>query len=128
MKWGGGAFAGPVIVGVVAFEQSDALTREKVAFSRIKINDSKKLTQKQRESSSVWIKNNAYFATGEAWVGEINRLGIVGATNMAYRRAIKQFTKKYRTNIENLFTDAFYIPRLSGVPRHNQFPVVGATL
>lgn len=121
---GKGAFAGPVVVGVVAFEQGEALVREKISSAGVKINDSKKLTQKQREISNVWIKNNAYFATGEAWAGEIDRVGIVSATNMAYRRAVKQFAKKYRIYIEKLFTDAFYIPYLPGVPKHIQFPVV----
>lgn len=121
---GRGAFAGPVVTAIVAFTSSDDQVREDIANIGIKITDSKKLTQKSRESANLWIKNNACFATGEAWVTDINQVGIVSATNIAYRQALRTFRKKYNVKLDKLFTDAFYIPYLPSVPKHKQEPVV----
>ena len=82
---GRGSFAGPVVAGCVVFHSifNEALV----------INDSKKLTSIQREKADKWIKENALcWGIGEASVTEINRLGIVKATEKAFRRAIANCT------------------------------------
>lgn len=112
---GRGSFAGPVVAGVVSFPKDI----EKIDLKGVVINDSKKLTPKQREKAEVWIKENALFwAVGKASVNQINRLGIVKATQIAFRKAIS----KNRTDF--LLIDAFYIPYVKGLRRKNQLAIV----
>lgn len=136
---GRGSFAGPVVTGCVVFSGVLPLGSPK-AFppanklgaslpagtpaSRhplIVINDSKKLSPKQREIADDWIRSNAVaFGIGKSSVAEINRVGIKKATEMAFRRAIKNCDKK----IDYLLIDAFYIPYTKGLRRKNQMPIV----
>lgn len=110
---GRGAFAGPVVTGVVAFDVSQKI--------EILINDSKKLTQKQREVADKWIKGNALtWGIGSASSLEVDKLGIVKATNMAFRRAIISCMLP----IDYLMIDAFYIPYVKGLRRKNQMPII----
>lgn len=110
---GKGAFAGPVVTSVVIFSSKET--------NLPLINDSKKLTAKQREQASVWIKENALaWGIGEGSVAEINRLGINGATNRAFRRAVAACPLK----LDYLLIDAFYIPYISGIKKANQHPIV----
>ena len=112
---GRGSFAGPVVAGVVSFSKDI----EKIDLNGVVINDSKKLTSKQREKAEVWIKENALsWAVGEASVNQINRLGIVKATQIAFRKAIS----KNKTDF--LLIDAFYIPYVRGLRRKNQLAIV----
>lgn len=109
---GRGCFAGPVVAGCVAFWQIP---------NNIKINDSKKLNPKQRERAAFWIKRNALcYGIGKASVAEINKLGIKKASEIAFRRAIKNCNKR----IDYLLIDAFYIPYIKGLRRKNQKPII----
>ncbi|QQG47969.1 MAG: ribonuclease HII [Candidatus Woesebacteria bacterium] len=123
---GRGAFAGPVVTAAVIFEPtaialSSRLRSQKDAIrSMVRINDSKKLTPKQRELASFWIKENCLaWAIGEASVSEINKNGIVDATNMAFRRAVKSLIR-----IDYLLIDAFYVPYVSGVSQKKQKAII----
>jgi ribonuclease HII len=114
---GRGAFAGPVMVGGVIF------AGEKVAGLE-GLNDSKLLRPRFRERLAKRIKSRA-LAWGVASVGvkAINQVGIGRATQMAMRKLVLGFRKK------NIFpdfalSDAFYIPRLRGLPRQRQRPIV----
>jgi len=99
---GRGAFAGPVIAAVVIFAPFFKIETE--------INDSKKLTQKRREKVSVWIKEHAKnYAIGEGSVAEINDLGIVPATHLAFHRAINHLT----LSTDHYLIDAFYLPKIN---------------
>jgi len=110
---GRGAFAGPVVAGVVVFRENQKID--------VLINDSKKLTQKQREKADIWIKQNALtYGVGSASVPDINKFGIVKATQIAFRKAIKNCNPK----IDFLMIDAFYIPYVKGLNRKNQLPIV----
>jgi ribonuclease HII len=110
---GRGAFAGPVVTAVVAFAPDTKI--------EIEIADSKILSPAKRERASLWIKSNALsWAIGEGSVAEINRLGIVGATNRAFRRAVAGC----KLSIENLLIDAFYIPYVGGLPKRRQTPII----
>ncbi len=138
---GRGCFAGPVVTGVVVFKLEGwraagspkagdplwvdlGLTRDRTPISKdvgIVINDSKKLSPKNRELAAFWIKKNAYcYGIGKASVGEINKFGIKKACEMAFRRAIKNTNKK----IDYLLVDAFYIPYIKGLRRKNQNPII----
>lgn len=95
----------------------------------IVINDSKKLTSKQREISAEWIKKNCLtWGIGVGSVNEINKLGIKKATDKAFRRAIKSCNSKLIIQksklIECLLVDAFYIPNVKGICRARQSPII----
>lgn len=120
---GRGAFAGPVVTGIVIFRKDFGVDSDLLAKSKVVIRDSKKLTQNARFRASKWIKDNALiWAIGEANVEEINGYGIVNALNLAYKRCVKKIQKEIA--IEHLLTDAFYIPKLPGVPTNRQTAIV----
>lgn len=109
---GRGALAGPVVAGAVVFPPDLKI--------EVKINDSKKLTKKRRETADNWIKRNAVsWGIGEAGVGKINKLGIKKATEIAFRRAIKNCGE-----INYLLIDAFFVPYVAGLRRRNQLAIV----
>lgn len=107
---GRGAFAGPVVAGCVVFDSKIQNLRSMIP---IRIDDSKRLTARQREASAIWIKENALmWGIGEASVAEINKFGIIKATHKAFRRAIKDAEIRCSSSIQYLLLDAFYIPRI----------------
>jgi len=79
---GVGCLAGPVVAGAVVWQNS-------YAWNIVGLNDSKKLTLKQREKVFQQCKElNIVFATGSADVNEIEKLNIYHATRLAMKRAI----------------------------------------
>lgn len=124
---GRGAFAGPVTTGIVIF--SAKFYRDWDSIQKVlpfRITDSKVMSSKEREEAATWIRENSYkWSIGMGSVGEINKLGIVRATNMAFRRA----AEKLKGQIDQLLIDAFFIPYIKGVKKSNQLPLVkGDTL
>lgn len=113
---GRGCFAGPVVAAACAFAPTDNL-KLKTENSKIEINDSKKLTARQREISEKWIKENAVtWGIGQASVCEINKLGIAKAANSAFRRAVANANQRYFCRVDYLLIDAFFVPYLVGFP------------
>ncbi len=83
---GRGAFAGPVVVGVVALRKADYAYR-----------DSKTLNFAKREKLAVEIKEIALnWALGIASPREVDKLNVLAATHLAAKRAIKEFAKKLK--------------------------------
>jgi len=116
---GRGSLAGPVVAGAVVFDRNLI----KIKHNGVIINDSKKLSAKQRERATAWIKENALsWAVGEASVSKINKLGIVKATQIAFRMAIKKAQLKQK--IDYLLIDAFYAPYVVGLRKKKQMPIV----
>lgn len=127
---GRGCLSGPVVAGVVVWPRMSGKD-----INRLGINDSKKLTPKQREQLSVEIKRRClYWSVGEASVTDINSLGIVRSTQKAMRRAvinIQNMINKDRKKSENLnsndiylLLDAFYLKHMSGVGMKNQNAII----
>lgn len=115
---GRGCFAGPVVAAAVVFANNPIT---KSANNQIKINDSKKLSAKQREIASFWIKRNALcYGIGWTSVSQINKLGIKKASEIAFRKAIKNCNRR----IDFLLIDAFYIPYIKGLRRKNQKAII----
>jgi ribonuclease HII len=113
---GRGCFAGAVVAAAVAFAPNSNKFSK-----RIIINDSKKLSEKQREVADKWIRKNAIsFGIGQASVAQINRLGIKKATEIAFRKAVKNCN----IQIDYLLIDAFYIPYVKGLRRKNQKAII----
>jgi ribonuclease HII len=126
---GRGSFAGPVVTGCVVFDLANWVLPlgSPKAFppaSRhpsIIIDDSKKLSSKQREVADIWIRKNAIgFGIGSASVAQINKFGIKKATEIAFRKAIKNC----QVQIDYLLIDAFYIPYVKGLRRKNQKAII----
>jgi len=118
---GRGCFAGPVIAGACVFSRGKKLTYKSLSLQGIKINDSKKLSCAQREKADKWIKSNCMaWGIGVGSVAEINRTGIVKATNSAFRRSIKALMNTSDIRVDYLLVDAFYIPyiRNLSMPRN----------
>jgi len=112
---GRGCFAGPVVAGAVVFDLNDKWEDPP------RINDSKKLTPRQREIADKWIRKNALvFGIGKSSVAQINKFGIKKASEIAFREAIKNCG----IEINYILIDAFYIPYVRGLRRKNQKPIV----
>lgn len=62
----------------------------------IRLNDSKRLTKRQRETSAQWIYQNAV-AVGLGWVEptEIDALGLTESVRLAFSRALAELTAEY---------------------------------
>lgn len=118
---GRGCFAGPVVAGCVVFSPNTIYTLQGASLKGVKINDSKKLTPSQRTKAAVWIKRNALsWGIGETSAALINKIGIVKATNRAFRLAVRNTNSK----IGYLLIDAFYIPFVIGLRRKNQKAII----
>ncbi len=106
---GRGCFAGPVVVGAVIFPPN-AILLDGIA-------DSKLLKPRQREILTIAIKKQALsWSVAEISVSFINKIGIGKATQMAFRKAIKNLNK----SPDYVLIDAFYVQHLS---RKKQKPV-----
>lgn len=118
---GRGALAGPVVAGCVVYKKH---IKQGQSLQGVKINDSKKLTPKQRVIADAWIRENSLtWGIGESSTREIDKLGIVKATNRAMRRAIGNANQRLRDHIEYLLIDAYYLPYTKGIRmpcKHNR--------
>lgn len=152
---GRGAWAGPIVAGAVVFAPAPQNKISKIKNQKgVRIDDSKKLTPKERERAEKWIKKNALcWGLGQASVSEINKYGMGKASKMAFRRAVGECNKKlgYRWSVislqssvvsrqlsdnrkprtetrklktEFLLIDAFYLPYTRGIRRKNQLAIV----
>ena len=79
---GRGCLSGPVVAAAVILGDD---------FENEMINDSKKLTEKKRNSLRNFIEENARFwAVGIVWPNEIDEINILNASFLAMHRAIDQ--------------------------------------
>lgn len=106
---GWGAFAGPVVVGAVAFSSNN---NEQSLFG---VTDSKLLNALQRENLCSTIKKNCIkHAIAESSVETINQVGIGKATFLAMAKAINQILRDKDTKIlrnnSYILVDGFKIP------------------
>lgn len=99
---GRGSFAGPVVVGAVVFEEGCTIPEG--------IADSKLLKPKTREKLAKAIKECALaWAVCEVGVAVINKAGIGQATQMAFRKVVKNL----RVYPDFILIDAFSIKHLN---------------
>jgi ribonuclease HII len=126
---GRGALAGPVVAGAVVFATNSGFEYRNTEYLnsnfQIKIDDSKKLTARQREEASRWIKEKSLgWGIGVASVSHVNSRGIISATNFAFRSAIRDLQIRSRLRIHYLLIDAFYVPYIAGVSKSKQRPII----
>ncbi len=135
---GRGAFAGPVVAGCVVYDKKIHTLKNKplrlrittkgknrsrqenhlflYEFNNVLIDDSKRLTSKQRVLADAWIKDNCLtWGVGESSAREIDKLGIVKATRKAMRMAVGKANQRLHNRIQYLLIDAFYIPYIRGI-------------
>jgi ribonuclease HII len=119
---GRGCFAGPVVAAAVAFAPMTNLqfTIYNEKGQKIIIDDSKRLTTRQRERAEKWIKENALsWGIGEVSATLINRSGMAKATKAAFRKAIKAANLKLKMKnfkLDFLLADAFFVSYVPGLP------------
>jgi ribonuclease HII len=78
---GRGCIAGPVVAAACILDQASAVPKD--------LNDSKKLSEKQRDEIAEELRLNAVcFAVGEVDSDEIDRINILEATKLAMMKAI----------------------------------------
>ena len=95
---GRGCLAGPVVSAAVILNNDIDLKP---------IKDSKKISFNQRIEVASYIKDNSYYAIGEASVEEIFSLNILQASLLAMKRAINNLSKKP----EQIFIDGPFAPK-----------------
>ena len=118
---GRGCIAGPLVAAAVVFEKRIfkkwKKIRKDLSLQNIKIDDSKKLTAKQRSKAFKWINSNCLaWGIGTIKVSQIERVGISKATASGFRRAIAGVNQKLITRVDFILIDAFYIPYLRDLP------------
>lgn len=77
---GRGALAGPVVAAACILVASKKYP--------VHIGDSKKMTPQQREESYMWLTKECIFGTGLVEASEIDRIGILAATEIAMQKAV----------------------------------------
>jgi ribonuclease HII len=82
---GRGPWAGPLVTCAVILPDNFRLKG---------IKDSKKLKKSERERIGKILEKKAYYGLGVATVEEVDGLGLIPATNIAFIRALKQLRRK----------------------------------
>ena len=101
---GRGCLLGDVFAGAVILPRD---------FSCDLINDSKQLSEKQREEAFLIIKEKAIaWGVGRCSVEEIDKLNIYNASRLAMERAIKDMNHKF----DMIITDAMNMKREDDIP------------
>ena len=101
---GRGCLLGDVFAGAVILPRD---------FSCDLINDSKQLSEKQREEAFLVIKEKAIaWGVGRCSVEEIDKLNIYNASRLAMERAIKDMNHKF----DMIITDAMNMKREDDIP------------
>ena len=104
---GRGPLAGPVTAAALFVD------RQKITLDLMtKIDDSKKIPQKQRATISKQIEGIAIIGIGWASSSEIDQLNILEATMLAMQRAIFSLNKQIILDPDYILIDGNKVPRL----------------
>lgn len=116
---GRGALAGPVMAAACVFLPN---IEKQLKKTDIIINDSKKLTARQRENAYSWIvKNCLFYSVGKTDIDQINRQGINKANLSAMRQAVNNLRRSLRPLRLFVLSDYYFISYLRKI---NQKPIV----
>lgn len=85
---GRGPWAGPVVACALVFKKTNVRL--------VGVKDSKKLSAQKREELYQKIARSAYFGIGRAEAVEIDELGLLKATKLAYERALEALLQNLR--------------------------------
>jgi ribonuclease HII len=102
---GRGPLAGPVVAAAVCFEKNLKIKKIK------NINDSKKLSEKQREELYEILINDKNIKWGIGIVSEkiIDKINILKATKLAMKEAVLMMNEKDKIKIEFLLVDGNFL-------------------
>ena len=102
---GRGPWAGPVVAAAVCFPHRN-IGQELLSV----INDSKKLTAKQREHAfELLMASDAFIGIGQASAKEIDEINILQASFLAMKRALTELEQKY-SPVEFVLVDGNRLP------------------
>jgi len=108
---GRGPLAGPVVAGAVCFDKNFSI-------KNLKINDSKKLTEKQREEFYEILTTNKNIKWGVGIVSEkvIDKINILEATKLAMLKAVASLRDRHsgRGNLNSGLPRRLKAPRNDG--------------
>ena len=118
---GRGALAGPVVAAAVI--KSEEIEKSSKRF----LNDSKQLTEKQRDEAYDWLVQNSDYGIGIVEADEIDKIGIKKATNKAMQRAVHKLCK----TPDELWVDGrdrfvFDVPSKDFVKGDEKYPCISA--
>ena len=115
---GRGAWAGPVFAGACILDKK---------FPKKILKDSKKLSPKKREEVFEIISSRCDFGIGSASAREIEKLGIVAATNLSMKRALAGLeTKPIKLLVDGRDKFYFEIPFTSIIKGDSKVSVISA--
>lgn len=113
---GRGAWAGPIVVGAVILPPG-----------RYPFRDSKKLSPKERERLAEEVRRVALaFALGVAGVEEVDRLGVLKATILAAKRALKGLSLLPQALVTDYLVLPTSLPLLAPPKADEHSPTVAA--
>ncbi|MFN9691442.1 MAG: ribonuclease HII [Vampirovibrionales bacterium] len=122
---GRGSLIGNVVASAVSWKSSDSPKHAEVLQSLIGINDSKKLTAKQREALLPEILDLCHVGIGQASPEEIAEHNIIGASMLAVQRAIDALFGHLK---EEEMLHCHYLmdgrDRIPTIDSHQQSPIV----
>ncbi len=90
---GRGPLAGPVVAAAVILPQRFYQAEQAEALA-IRLTDSKKLSERQREAALAWVQRHCFWAVSGASAREIDQINILQASLLAMRRAPAQSVVK----------------------------------
>ena len=101
---GRGPLAGPVVAGAVVILDYKKIIRQ---LADKNINDSKKLSEKQREEIYKFLINHPQIKWGAGIVSEkvIDKINILEATKLAMNKALRQAQGRLKKNADFLLLD-----------------------
>lgn len=85
---GRGALAGPVVAGACVLPELRRFP--------VRIADSKQMSPEEREESYAWLIENTVWGVGSVDASEIDRIGILAATEIAMQQAVAQVGRTHR--------------------------------
>ncbi len=125
---GRGAWAGPVVAASVVLATPDKLEifYQKILTLGLPVNDSKQVKPQKRHQTALWLKQHVLaWGLGQPLPALINHLGILKATQMAFRQALLNAKASLPSrSLDFLLVDAFYIPYVKTLTRKNQKAII----
>lgn len=128
---GRGAFAGPVVVAAVVFDER--VIENKIKDTLADVDDSKRVKTLKRISLTREIVSSSTYSIAIIPVSVINKKGIGKATQIGFRKTVKNVIdqvsniKDQKTNNESEFfvlIDGFHIKYLKGFGLKNQKAII----
>ncbi len=90
---GRGPLAGPVVAGACHLSHVTQQTTKGWMIDNIRIADSKMMDEEEREAAYAWITSHCAWGVAAVSNTEIDRMGILEATNLAMQQAVSMLAE-----------------------------------